>query len=332
MVQEHTCAIGVDLGGTKAEVALVGSTGLLLSSTRMTTRVVAGPAGIEFDIATTIKKLTDESSFVPVGVGIGVAGQIERLSGVVDFSPNLGWRRVPLRADIEGITKIPTVVTNDVRAITLGEWIFGAGRGCSDIVCLFVGTGVGGGIVSGGHMLEGCTNTAGEIGHIVIDANGPACTCGNRGCLEAFAGGWAIAERARDAVRKNPSDGAMLLRLVHDDIDAISARTVAEAKRQGDTLASAVMDAARDALVAGGVSMVNAFNPERVVLGGGIIEGMPEWVEQIRNGILRRSLPAATRDLCVVKGDMGSKAGVIGAATLALRAFTEGCRPFRKIE
>jgi glucokinase len=324
MVQERLCAIGVDLGGTKIEVGLVDSAGCLVSSTRINTRVFAGSAGIESDIAATIKRLTDETLRVPVGVGIGVAGQIERLSGAVDFSPNLGWREVPLRADVESMAKMPTVVTNDVRAITLGEWIFGAGRGCSDIVSLFVGTGVGGGIVSGGRMLEGCTNSAGEIGHIVIDTDGPPCTCGNRGCLESLAGGWGIAARARDAVRSDTLDSTVLLQLAGGDMDAISARIVATAHRKGDPLASAVMDRARDALIAGGVSLVNAFNPCRIVLGGGIIDGIPEWVEQIRDGILRQSLPAATRNLRVVKGELGPKAGVIGAAVLALRTFAEG--------
>jgi glucokinase len=135
----------------------------------------------------------------PVG-GSGSAGQIDPEHGMVRFAPNLGWHNVPFQSDLAGALGLPVVVTNDVRAATWGEWLHGAGKGCNDLVCLFIGTGIGGGVVSGGKMLSGCSNTAGEVGHMIINLHGPPCSCGSRGCFEALAGGWAIARQAREAV------------------------------------------------------------------------------------------------------------------------------------
>ncbi len=133
----------------------------------------------------------------PVSASVS-PGRWTRETGAVMFAPNLDWHNVPLRAEVEKACAIPVVVTNDVRAALWGEWLFGAGRGAGDLLCIFIGTGIGGGIVCGGKVLEGCSNTAGEIGHMTVDLNGPLCNCGNRGCMEALAGGWAIARRAHE--------------------------------------------------------------------------------------------------------------------------------------
>ncbi len=213
------------------------------------------------------------------------------------------------------------MVTNDVRAATWGEWIHGAGKGCDDLVCIFVGTGIGGGVVSGGKLLSGCSNTAAEIGHMTIDLNGPPCTCGHRGCLEALAGGWAIARRARQALSDHPSAAATLLRLAEGSPDAITAKTVAEASRAGDPLAKEIFDEVTRSLIAGAVSLVNALNPCRLILGGGVIEGVPELVERIAKGVSEGALPAAVEPLLVLPAKLRSDAGAIGAATLAMHTF-----------
>jgi glucokinase len=320
---QKTFAIGIDLGGTKLDVALVDNEGSVGSSLRMKTRVADGPAEIESDMIHAIESLMAGAYCLPVGIGIGIAGQVDELTGSIDLSPNLGWRGVPLRADLEKMLKMPTVITNDVRAIALGEWTFGAGRGSSDVVCLFVGTGIGGGVVSGGRILTGCTNTAGEIGHMTIDINGPLCTCGNRGCLEALSGGWAIAVQARDAVQQNPDDGKRLLELANGSLDGITAETVAIASRDGDPLSRSIMETACRALIAGSVSLVNAFNPCRLILGGGVIDGVPELVDRVREGVYRLALPTAVRQLDITTGSLGSKAGVVGAASVVFRAFAD---------
>jgi len=311
-------ALGVDLGGTKLEVARVDGDGRIRDSLRMATDVDGGPAAVEADMARMSRALWEKADSPPEGIGVGVPGQIDGKLGLVRFLPNLGWNNVPLREDLERLLSIPAVVTNDVRAIAWGEHLHGAGRGIDDLVCLYVGTGIGGGIVSGGRLLEGCTTTAGELGHITIDLNGPPCTCGNRGCLEALAGGWAIARQARDMVSNDPLAGERILALAGGSMDGISAATVAKAAASGDHLSLSLLENVSRALIAGCVSLVNAFNPCRLILGGGVIDGVPDLIDKVRIGVKRSALPASTANLEVVPGFLGANAGPIGAACLAL--------------
>jgi glucokinase len=315
-------AAGVDLGGTKLKVARVHEDGAIQDSTKVKTRVESGHRGIESDILDAVEMLQARAGAPPVAVGIGVAGQIGAADGTVRFSPNLSWHNVPLQADIERSLGLPTVVVNDVRAITWGEWLHGAGRGFDDIVCLFVGTGVGGGVISGGRMLSGCSNTAGELGHIVVDVDGPECTCGNRGCLEALAGGWAIARLARQLATEDAKGGERLLGLA-GSLEAITAKTVALAAHDGDALSVTIVEKAAKALVAGAVGLVNAFNPSRLILGGGVISGMPRLIDRVREGVGHFALPAAATNIEVVPGVLGSDAGVIGAASLVMRTVDD---------
>jgi glucokinase len=313
-------AAGVDLGGTKVEVAQMDRAGRLLTRLRRPTDVKDGPAAVEAEIIAAVRELILKAGAPPVAVGVGVAGQVEAESGTVRFAPNLGWRDVPLQADLSLALGLPVVVTNDVRASTWGEWLHGAGKGCDDLICLFVGTGIGGGVVSGGRVLTGHSNTAGELGHITVDLLGPRCHCGNRGCLEALASGWAIAARGQEAVRDDPVGGAALLQMADGQREAITAETVAQAAHAGDPLAGRLLDEVAEALVAGSVGLVNAFNPCLLILGGGVIEGLPELVARVEQGVRERALSAATANLNVVAAQLHNDAGVIGAAALAHRA------------
>ncbi len=312
--------MGVDLGGTKLEVACVDEHGEIRDALRMATNVHGGPAVIEADIERMSRDLWERAGSPPAGIGVGIPGQVDPQGGRVLFTPNLGWRDVPLRADLERLLGIPAVVTNDVRAITWGERLHGAGRGIDDLVCLYVGTGIGGGVVSAGRLLEGCTSVAGELGHMTIDLNGPPCTCGNRGCLEALAGGWAIARQAREMVKKDEWAGETILSMAGDSPETISAETVAKAASVGDPLAHSLLENVGRALIAGCVSLVNVFNPCRLILGGGVIDGVPELIDKVRSGVKQWALPAATIGLEVVPGLLGNRAGAIGAASLAMRA------------
>jgi len=213
VTEEHgkeSLTLGVDLGGTKVETSLVDITGHILASHRLPTQSEKGPDGVIADIIECVKNCLGEASKTAQALGVGMAGQIEKYTGIVRFAPNLGWHNIALRTMLEEALVLPVVVTNDVRAATYGEWLYGAGQGVDDLVCLFVGTGVGGGIISSGKLLEGCNNTAGELGHLTIITDGRQCHCRNRGCLEAYAGGWAIAERAQEAVRTEPKAGEPL--------------------------------------------------------------------------------------------------------------------------
>jgi glucokinase len=215
---------------------------------------------------------------------------------------------------------LPVVVTNDVRAAAWGEWLHGAGQGCDDLVCLFVGTGIGGGVVSGGRMLAGCSNAAGELGHITVDLHGPQCHCGNQGCLEALAGGWAIARRAQEAIAADPAAGTSLVQMAGGQQKAVTAKIVAQAFHAGDPLAQELVDEVAQALIAGAVGLVNAFNPCRLILGGGVIEGLPELVDRIDQGVCERALEAASAPLQVLPAQLKNDAGVVGAAALAMHS------------
>jgi glucokinase len=314
-------AIGIDLGGTKIALGTVDGEGRVIQMHRYETDTQGGPGAVIAQIAKGVAQLKSASDFPLLGMGIGVAGQIDPLTGVVRFAPNLDWHDIPLRADLERLTELKTVVTNDVRAAMWGEWLFGAGRGSHDLICIFVGTGIGGGIISGGRVLEGCSNTAGEIGHMTIQLNGPLCHCGNRGCLEALAGGWAIAQRAQEMVRLHPITGGTILKMASGNIEDITARTLVQAYYDGDALAREIMDETTNALTAGVTALVNAINPCHIVLGGGIIEGMPELVQRINQGVRSRALAAAIRNLVISSSKLGNDAGIIGAAALAMQTF-----------
>jgi glucokinase len=314
--------MGVDLGGTKIEVAWVDSNGKIAGRIRKPTIVEKGAEGIVREIVEAIRQLLKESGEKPLGIGVGVAGQVEGETGKVRFAPNLDWHDVPLQANLKEAIGLPVVVTNDVRAATWGEWRYGSGKNCDNLVCLFIGTGVGGGVVSDGKILSGASNAAGELGHMTVDLNGPPCHCHNHGCLEALAGGWAIARRARQAVADDPVAGADLLKLARDRREAITAEIVARAAKAGDPLAGRIVEETLQAIIAGCVGLVNAFNPTRLILGGGVIEGLPQLVKKVEKGVHQRALKATLAPLQVVKSALGNDAGVIGAAALAMLRFS----------
>jgi glucokinase len=315
-------AIGIDLGATKIEVAGIDSSGVVLKHLRRSTNVESSVEKIEAEIIEMARDIIGSVGFKPKVAGVGMAGQIDPKKGMVIFSPNLSWHNIPLQEVLAKELGIPVAVTNDVRAAAWGEWLYGAGRGYNDIVCIFVGTGIGGGIISNGLMLAGCSNSAGEVGHITIDRNGPVCTCHNKGCLEAIAGGWAIARDAQKAAVDDPIAGAAILDLANGNPQKITAKIVAMAAHNGDTLALKIVERVADALIAGAVSLVNAFNPCMLILGGGVIEGLPELVGIIDKGIRSRALGTATLNLKVVQSHLHNYAGVIGAAAFAIHTFT----------
>lgn len=309
--------VGVDLGGTKVEAALVDAEGHVVTSHRHPTdSKTKGPQGVIADIVACVGECLGEGARKAGALGVGVAGQIDAATGTVRFAPNLGWRDVPLGAELERTLRLPVVVVNDVRAATFGEWAHGAGKGVNDLVCLFVGTGIGGGVVSGGQLLEGCCNMAGELGHMTIVAGGRPCHCPNRGCLEAYVGGWAIAERAQDAIRTDPNSGLALVALA-GSVEEVTTAVIAQAYDADDFFARHLVEETGQYLAAGVVGIVNAFNPSVLILGGGVIEGLPELVYSVEREVRTRALEVAVEGLRITKAALGGDAGVIGAAALA---------------
>ncbi len=319
-MSKNEWAIGIDLGGSKIEVALVNSSGKLHDRLRIPTDSSQGYNSILERITKTIQQLCSKNGDVdPSAVGIGIAGQISKSSGIVLYAPNLDWHNVNLEIDLSAMLNKHVRICNDVRAATLGEWLYGAGKNCDDLVCVFIGTGIGGGIVSDGMLLEGCNNTAGEIGHMTIDMHGPECHCGNKGCFEALAGGWAIARDAQNLVRSDMKSGKMMLAIAGNEIDKITARTVSEAADRNDPLATKIIENLGDVLEAGATALVNAFAPCRLILGGGIIEGMPQLLGRIEKNVNKYALKAATKNLEILPAELHNDSGVIGAAAFALK-------------
>jgi glucokinase len=296
---------GVDLGGTKMEVALVDPDGRVLARERRTTAAQRGADAVLDELAATVCALAERSAQSPAGVGLGVAGQVDLRTGIVHRAPNLAWTEVAVRDLLAARLRMPVTVLNDVQAATYGEWRYGAGLGADDLVALFVGTGVGGGIVSHGRLVRGHGGSAGELGHMTVELGGRLCRCGNRGCLEALIGGWAIVEQAAEAARS--AGGSML----HGEV---TAGQLARAARAGDATARSLLDRLRDALAAGAAAIVNAFNPSVLVLGGGVLDRLPELVDELPAALQGRALAAALEGLRVVRPALGGQAGAVGAA------------------
>ncbi len=306
--------VGVDLGGTKIATSLVDANGKIVASNRRDTAAARGADRIIEDITAGLREcIAGESP--PNAVGVGIAGQVDPGNGTVLHAPNLDWTNVPLRDRLADAAGLPVFVLNDVQAATFGEWKHGAGQGVSNLVTVFVGTGVGGGVVTEGALTRGCSGSAGELGHLKIEMKGRSCTCGRVGCVEAYAGGWAIGQRARELVATHPERATHLITLAGSD--PITGRTVAEAFHAGDALAVELVHEVARALGVAVASVVNAFNPCLIVLGGGVIEGLPELVGLIEREVQRSALPAALAGLRMTMAALGRHAGAVGAAAWA---------------
>lgn len=316
--------IGVDMGGTKILSAVIDTEGNILGTAKVQTKAGKGASEVIDRIAHAIQKAIAKSG---VGadsiqaIGIGAPGPLDPATGVVIFAPNLGWRDVPLKAELEARTGFPTFVDNDVNVGTLGEHVFGAGRGFQNVVGIFVGTGIGGGIILKGELFHGASKTAGEIGHIIVKAGGPRCGCGTRGCLEAIASRTAMARQFRKAILKK-GEKSVLSELTGGDLHAIRSGVLAKAVRQKDGLTLKVIKKTTKYLGIGIGSIVNFLNPEMIVLGGGVVEALDDtFLEAICVAAEKYALPNTLSGVKIVRAELGDNAGILGAAALARQRF-----------
>ncbi|NLE43634.1 MAG: ROK family protein [Chloroflexi bacterium] len=319
MVDEHL-VVGIDLGGTKISTALVTGTAQIVARDYRETRASDGQDAIIDRMMEASRLVMAQAGVAPdriAAVGVGSPGPLDIEAGIVRGAPNLpGWHYVPLKQRIEESLGIATFLENDANAAAVGEHRFGAGQGVDHMIYVTVSTGIGGGLILNGSVYYGVSGTAGEIGHTTILANGPRCGCGNRGCVEALASGTAIAREARDAVARGVSP--VLHQMCEGDPDRITARMVAEAAAQHDPEASRIMDTAMEYLGIGMANLVNLFNPQLIVIGGGVANVGDVLFDPVRRGILRHALPAASQDIQVVGAKLGDDVGVLGAAAVAL--------------
>jgi glucokinase len=267
--------IGVDVGCTSTAGGLVTPEGEVLSAIEVLTNLGAGTAAQTIlDIVTDLAAEAQHRGLALEAVGVGVPGLVDLEGGMLISSAGSrvsDLHRVPLAERITAKTGVPAVVDNDVNAIALGEWTFGAGRGANSCVVLSLGSEVGAGIIVDGRLVRGTSGYAGELGHVSIDFNGPPCLCGGRGCLSLYLGGNDLAAEARRRIADEPS---VMLAVANGDIDAITAETVFTAAAAGDALARGMVDRACRALGAGLALAVNGLNPEVIVVTGGVVKSL----------------------------------------------------------
>ena len=312
--------IGVDLGGTNivaGAMPLDGSREIAMSTTQT---LAEGGAGAVVDrIAAMIDKViaqtmaeTGASRSAFMGVGIGSPGPLNRDKGIVIITPNLGWKNFPLRDEISSRVKLEATLDNDANCATLGEFWCGAAKGGRNVIGMTLGTGIGGGLILDGRLFHGVSDVAGEIGHTTIDSTGRRCKCGNYGCLEAYASGPAIAERAREALRGDESE-SILVSMVGGDSRKITAATVYEAAKRGDLTAREVVRETARFLGAGVANLLNIFNPDTVVLAGGVTQAGDALFQPLRAEVKRRAFKPAVQACRIVPGALPLSAGVVGA-------------------
>jgi glucokinase len=320
--------IGIDLGGTNIVAGCVAEDGSTIHGVRsVPTGAEQGPDAVVDRIISTAQESLEEAARVvpglkPIGVGIGAPGPLDTRAGIVLLTPNLGWVNMPLRDRMMKGLKLPTALDNDANCAVLGEWWQGAARGTRCAIGMTIGTGIGGGIILDGKLYHGASDIAGEVGHMTIDANGRRCKCGNYGCLEAYASGPNIALRAVEAIESGAVSS--LPSYVGGDLRKVTAQTVYEAAHADDDLALEVVRDTAKFLGAGVASLINIFNPEAVVICGGVTLAGPSLFEPLQREVSRRAFKPAVKVCRIVPGALPGTAGVYGAARTFLEQVEAG--------
>ena len=315
--------LGIDIGGTNLVAGAVSTDGTeLLGLETEPTRPETGADDVIGRIlaqAGRVRRVVQETrpGAEVIGVGIGSPGPLDTRTGVVLLTPNLGWVEMPLRDRIGDGLGLPAALDNDANCAVLGEAWVGAARGARQAVGITLGTGIGGGLILDGKLYHGASDVAGEIGHMTIDANGRRCKCGNYGCLEAYASGPAIARRAVEALAAGAESG--LADYVDGDLERVTAQTVYQAAHDGDPLALEVVNETAKVLGAGVANILNVFNPEVVVICGGVTQAGDKLFVPLRREVAQRAFRPAVAACRIVPGELPGTAGVMGAA----RAFLD---------
>ena len=312
-------AIAVDLGGTHIRVAVVSASGELSHRRDKATDAPEGPDAVIGRMAGLVEAVADHAD-LPIEIPIGVAspGPLDTRTGTVLFTPNLkGWRDVPLVDKLAAATGRRVALANDGNCGALGEARFGTAGGVHDLVYIALGTGIGGGIVTGGHLIDGLRGLAGEVGHVVVAMDGPRCTCGAIGCLESFAAGWAI-QREAELVSRT-ADGEGILRVAAGR--SLHAGVVGEAARQGDPAALGILGRAGRALGAAMGAFANLFNPSVFVIGGGVAHLEELLLGPARTAMANYSFIDARRDFTIRYSSLGDDTALYGAGALAFSQF-----------
>lgn len=323
--------VGVDIGGTYIKLGLVDARGRVVARRRLPTRARSGPLPALKRVARAVSELRAVRQ--AGSLGVGVAGLVDHTNGVVRVPPNLpGWHGVAVKKVLEELTGLPVACGNDANAVCLGEWLFGAGKRCENVLCLTLGTGVGAGAIVQGKLLLGANHAAAELGHTVIYGNGPECRCGGKGCLERYAGAKYVVHRARQRLRaqlKRVShrnqisfiDGmeqpSLMFDLCEGQLNRLTPEIIGSAARRKDKLAMEVVKETGFYIGLGLVNAVALLDPERIVIGGGLSGLGAPLLRAVKRTVFSRGQIFSDRKLEIVFAKLGNDAGIIGASRLA---------------
>ncbi len=317
------CIYGVDIGGTDTKLGIVKESGEILADGKIETKAADGPEALRGRILAWFNE-NRSKDMDAAAVGIGCAGLVDRDNGILCFSPNLtGWKDVQLARLFSDVMNVPVTVENDVNCAAYAEYRMGAGRETRHFICVTLGTGVGGGIVLDGELFRGAHGYAGEIGHTVILADGPACTSGCRGCIESLIGARAIVERAKALLTSSAerarilpgSSGESALKTITD----FTVRDISLSAANGDELAAAVLRETGRYLGIGLCNLCHLFNPEAIAIGGGISRAGELILGPAREALRANAMNERIARVSVTLAELGNKASFLGAALLAGR-------------
>ena len=307
--------LGIDLGGTGIKFGLIDERGNILRHAQVSTPSKRDPLDVIELIESQAKALLQTSKRKIRGIGIGTAGDVDPETGSVRLSPNLHWSDVPLKKMLSRRLKYPITVENDANVAAWAAFVVEAKRKVQNLLCVTVGTGVGGGLIINGKLYRGTTGSAAEIGHITLYPEGIQCPCGNRGCLERYVGALAMADEARHAIASG--EPTMIPKLVHNDVSRITPLILQQAARQGDKLALQLWNQVGERLGIGLAGLINVLNPEWIVIAGGLSKAGSLLLDPAQRTILKRSFhtPATAAKLIISK--LNQDLGVVGAGLIA---------------
>lgn len=326
MSDKNQYVVGVDLGGTKIYSAVVDRQGKILATARKKTKAELGFDAVMERIATCVKNAVSDAGLdfamdIPA-IGMGSPGPLDLKEGKIIETPNLKWKDAPLKSTLEALLDKPVHIDNDCNVGILGEYAYGAGHGAQHMLGLFIGTGIGGGVIIDGKLLHGFNENAGELGHIILDPNGPECGCGVRGHLEAFASRLAIEREIRISDIKGVPTS------IFDDMDdkneRLRSKKLAEAFAADDPAVKKAIEKSATYVGYGVASLLNVFNPEVVVLGGGVVEAIGEpYVQIVRETAEKNVFDVALRHVRIVPAELEDDSAILGAAVLAWNSLED---------
>ena len=312
--------VGVDLGGTKIMAGVFDAQLRSVAHARLSTKATRGPSAVIERIARCIRDAVDEADLdlkQVRGVGVGAPGAVNPEEGKVIFAPNLpGWKGVPLEKELGKELERPVFIENDCNVSTLGVYHAELKGKPKSLIGIFLGTGIGGGLILNGQLYSGFNRTAGEVGHMILEVGGPKCNCGNRGCFEALAGRNAIFRRIQVAVKEGQK--TVLTDMLGSDLDDLRSGDLRKALKRGDKFVEQVIEEAAEYTGIAVANLINVFNPEVVVLGGGLIQQLADdMMAIIVETAMDNAMEGTSNGIDIVASDLGDEAGITGAAVLA---------------